>query len=75
MVFVSQLRMCDFSTFNVVLFVQSYKLVHHVFISVLTYWYRGGKVFSGPIPNSMQADSRTLISLLDRDFDVVCNSC
>ena len=30
MVFVSQLRMCDLSTFNVVLFVQSYKLVHHV---------------------------------------------
>ena len=28
--------MRDFSTLNVVLFVQSYKLVHHVFISVVT---------------------------------------
>ena len=36
MVFISQLRMRDFSTFNVVLFVQSYKLVYHVFISVVT---------------------------------------
>ena len=37
--FVSQLRMRGFTTFNVVLFVQSYKLVHHVFISVVTYIY------------------------------------
>ena len=37
MVFVSWLCMRGFSTFDVVLFIQYIMLVHHVFISVVTY--------------------------------------